>query len=318
MHSLAYMSLCLTAMVGVHVFGFPQLNHMAIGVGLAIAVVGVPHGGLDHWTGRRLLWRWLAHRWWLLFFPLYLTVGLAFAWGWLAAPTLFVVLFFLVSAWHFGREEPWADRCETNASATRSIAVHTSAAAVGGMVIWIPALFRPQEFLELLRMIVPASGSDPAVEITFLTGLIGGALVPVAAAVLAKRLMSAPLGWDNWVPLATASVAIWTPILISFSIYFCGWHSWQGLQRLRRAESLSPQQFARSIAPLSALAVAGVVAAGWWLQRWPVDISAASTSTAYLPTIFIGLSAIAVPHLILHELDARTGSAGSNCRVHPS
>jgi beta-carotene 15,15'-dioxygenase len=305
MHALAYLTLCFAALAGVVIFGDPELNRAAIAVGLAIALVGVPHGGLDHWTGRRLLRRWLAGWWSVVFFPLYLGVGVAFASGWLIAPTVFVVLFFAVSAWHFGREEQWLNVELGRSSWFGSLADHTSAAAVGGLVIWIAAIFRPAELGNLLRLILPASGSDTAEEIVWNTQLLAWVLVPVAVSVVARRLGTAPGHWNNWAPLATTSVAIWTPILISFAIYFCGWHSWHGLQRLRRTESLSPWQFVKSIAPLSALAVAGVVGAGWWLQQSPVDISPAGVGAHRLQTIFIGLSAIAVPHLILHELHAR-------------
>jgi len=55
-----------------------------------------------------------------------------------------------------------------------------------------------------------------------------------------------------------------------------------------------------AILPLSALAVGGVAALGF-LVRFGDGGPAISAIPASLQTLFIGLSAIAVPHLLLHE-----------------
>lgn len=312
MHSPVYLAICAASLGGMLVFGTPELTNMVLAVAMAIAVLGVPHGGLDHWAGRRLLRRWFANGWWAVFFPSYLLIGMSFAWGWFVAPTFTVVLFFVISAWHFGREDHQThDRGAWN-SRSRVAFEHVAAAAVGGLVIWIPAIFRPDEMRLLLRMIVPETGGEPIRRIVEATQMVAGCLVPLAMAVVTLRLLAAPADWVRWVPLATVTVGMGMPILVSFSIYFCGWHSWQGLQRLRRQEAMTTSEFIRRVAPLSTIAIIGVAVAGWWLQEWTVELQVDGQASAGLRTVFIGLSAIAVPHLFLHELDSRLAQSRPN------
>lgn len=371
MHSPVYIAICLAALASMLLFGNPGLSSLAFIAALAIAVLGVPHGGLDHWTGRRLLRQRFASHWWAVFFPTYLAVGLLFAWGWFIAPTFTVVLFFVVSAWHFGREDELASHATyypNSPEHTRQVAVldapprslntlqpsflkrtytHVLATATGGLVIWLPALARPSELQSLLSLIVPTTaGADGVSSIALITQAIALCLVPLALSSSLLRLIPAPYVWRAWVPLATAAIAVCTPILLSFSIYFCGWHSWQGLQRLRREEGLSIARFIRSVTPLSLAAVGGVALAGialagtaatsfgppsgWFdaivsspireslLSATNFSVSSnlsANTLSDSLRTLFIGLSAIAVPHLLLHEWVSLRAQASPNQQV---
>lgn len=315
MHSPVYLAICVIPLVGMLRFGTPELTSMVFIAGMAIAVLGVPHGGLDHWIGRRLLYRRFANRWWAVFFSAYLLIGISFGLGWFVAPTMTVVLFFLVSAWHFGREDRQVFLSRRSTSRINRAIEHVAAAAVGGLVIWIPALVRPDEMELLLRLIVPPTGAEPANRIVEVTQIIAACFVPFAALIAITRIVASPLNYDPWVPLATAIIAMCLPILISFSIYFCGWHSWQGLQRLRRDESLATAEFIFYVAPLSIAAIIGVATAGWWMQDGSAELIFNGQTSASLRAVFIGLSAIAVPHLFLHELDSRITRSRSNQRV---
>jgi len=301
MHSPVYLAICAAAVSSMLLFGAPELSSMVLAAALAIAVLGVPHGGLDHWTGRRLLVERFGERWWAVFFPTYLLIGIAFAAGWFAFPTITVLIFFLISAWHFGREEQQADGAVVGFSRTGRLFQHGIATAVGGLVIWVPAVARPDEMRSLLGLIIPDNNPETAFRIVAITQSMATILLPVALVSVIARLAKSPLECDRLVPLATAIVAVVMPILISFAIYFCAWHSWQGLQRLRRDESLPIGEFVRRIAPLSVAAILGVAAVGWWMQGWDAESLISGQTSASLRTLFIGLSAIAVPHLFLHE-----------------
>lgn len=301
MHSPVYLAICAASLSAMLVFGAPDLTSMVFASALAIAILGVPHGGLDHWTGRRLLQCSLTRWWWTFFFPAYLFVGIVFALGWIVAPVLTVVLFFLISAWHFGREEQQSNPSHSRTSRQHQAIKHIVAAAVGGLVIWIPVLVRPDEMQSLLSLIVPTTDVETTKHIVEVTRMIAACLVPFAIVRVIAGLVRSPLDCGGWVPLATGTIAFYIPLLISFSIYFCGWHSWQGLRRLRREEGLTVSEFVRCVAPLSAAAILGVVAVGWWMQGGSADSLFEGQTSATLRTLFIGLSAIAVPHLLLHE-----------------
>ncbi len=116
---------------------------------LAVAIVGVPHGGLDHWLGRRLLTPYFARTLVADVLSCLLAVALVTAGCWVAFPVVTILLFFIASAWHFGREDGKAQPMR-KLSKLQSLVAHGNAIAVGGLAIWIPSLMRPEELQALL------------------------------------------------------------------------------------------------------------------------------------------------------------------------
>ena len=114
-----------------------------------MALVGIPHGALDHWIGRELLENALPRFWLPAFLVGYLAVATCVVGGWYMAPTSTACLFFLASAWHFGVEDdevPAAGIWQQLVSVAR-----------GGMIVWVPAATQPVALLEILSAIVPSS-----------------------------------------------------------------------------------------------------------------------------------------------------------------
>jgi beta-carotene 15,15'-dioxygenase len=304
-----YTAISLALMGSVLCFGAPSLPATIIGASLAIALTGVPHGGLDHWTGRQFLAPRFPKYWWIVFFPSYLAIGTIIVASWFVAPVTTAIGFFVLSAWHFGREEEEsreaaAIRSGPNETRTLSrIHGHLSAIAIGGLVIWIPALMRPQEMDWLVSMLVASNDPTASGWIVAGTSWIAIAFVPLALTLVVQRLHLASSDIRNWIPLLTIGLSIITPILISFTAYFCAWHSILGLQRLRQREGLSLSQFAYAVAPLSTMATLGIMTMGWFFSR---EISSLiEPESISVKTLFIGLSAIAVPHILLHEVVGR-------------
>jgi Brp/Blh family beta-carotene 15,15'-monooxygenase len=301
MHAPVYLAICATAIVMLSTFGNPNQFTMVVIAAASIAALGVPHGGLDHWTGRNLLVNRFAGRWWLMFFPLYLVVAVIAGLGWIAAPSLTLLLFFLLSAWHFGREDQKVSSAERGNETGRRLFRQLQAVAVGGLVIWIPAVVRGEEFYALLATILPPENRGAAITIVRFTRSVAIVLIPLAIGSVVAGIIARPTSPKQWVPIGTIAMSIGLPILLSFSIYFSFWHSWQGLRRLRREQSLSTARFALSVAPLSVAAVVMIGLSGTYLHGiWTTGHSQWNESAA-LRTIFIGLSAIAVPHVLLHE-----------------
>ena len=318
--SAFYILICVAVIAAVQLSGAPEFSVLVCVAAFLVAILGVPHGGLDHWTGRRLLATRFGDSWWMMFFPGYLAVGVAVAVSWFVFPLATVIGFFLLSAWHFGREDQHRLAKKTEGPRSSAILEHLSAIALGGLVIWIPALVRAEEMTWMLRMIVPAKNPGAVEQIVFFTRSIAVILCPVALFACLLQLNRDSQDLNAWVPVATAGIAAIAPILVSFTAYFCLWHSILGLSRLRSQEGLKGPEFVASILPLSLMAVAGVVAAGWFFRQSlgtsslgasslgasSLDSSSLGASSLgampeSLQTLFIGLSAIAVPHLLLHE-----------------
>jgi uncharacterized metal-binding protein len=84
---------------------------------------------------------------------------------------------------------------------------------------------------------------------------------------------------------------------------------------MRRDERLEKIELLKNVAPLSTLAILGVVVGGCWLSLAPVEMRSQVSRSEVLQTLFIGLSAIAVPHLLLHEVYARVLCSKQENRV---
>jgi len=257
-----------------------------------VCLIGVPHGGLDSRTGKQWLAPLVGGHWSWLFFSGYLSVATLVVFGWLVVPLGTAILFFLVSAWHFG----WEDN---EASSKMHFWNHLSAMAWGGLVIWIPALFRPAEMQSLLEWIVPISMPTSGAEIVWLARVLGLIFVSIAIADFGLSLSNTAVR-DRPVRLALVrnlllvTLFASTPILFSFGLYFCGWHSIRGLVHIQKEHRMSNTELLVAVFPLS-LAAIGLAGAATWFWSSGRELSAELSRS-----LFIGLSAIAVPHLLLH------------------
>ena len=261
-----------------------------------VALIGLPHGAADHRFARPRLEPVLGMTWLPVFLAGYLAVAVLVVCGWFLAPTATVVAFFLASAWHFGQEEP---RLPVGPRGMRKVFQF----ARGGLVIWTPLVFHAGDVATILGLAAPG-GSGPAIQqaISLLTAC-SWIMLPVAAAawVLQGLAASKSTGRRRRVLLAdnalVASLVVLfavTSPLVSFPVYFCGWHSARGLERLRRELGESWPELVRSLAPLTVGAIALVGLAAWLV------LGGAGWNGTLIRATFVGLSAVAMPHLLLH------------------
>lgn len=273
---------CLTVLGLLTLLPSPALP---VALAALIAVVGMPHGGLDHLVGRAVM-RPVAGRCWLpVFLAGYLAVMAAVLAGWWLAPLPTLLGFVLLSALHFGMAD---DRPE-------SIGRAALACLRGGMVVWVPALVRPAEFSQLLGWVVPGERwadllAVPVTRWIFVLALVG-VIISALASSATERLRS----------MAFLSLYAAAPALVSFAAYFCGWHSVIEISRLAR-QAGSRDGLGRVIvaaAPLSAAAVL-LGLAGWWCLG-----SNGGPKAGIIRAVFVGLSVVAVPHMLLHLVAER-------------
>ena len=292
MHNLIFCTVCTSVLtlVGLGLTVDPVVCVVALSV--AVCLVGVPHGGLDSLTGKQWLAPLVGTHWSWLFFSGYLAIAAFVVMGWIAAPLWTAILFFLVSAWHFG----WED--DESRSRMR-VWSHLTAVASGGLVIWIPALCRPVEMRRILEWIVPNSMPTSGGEIVAVTIVLSWIFLPIAIAdfgfsvanMVTRKLSPEPKLARN---LLLVVLFASTPILFSFGLYFCGWHSIRGLAHLQSEHRMSRKELFFAVLPLSLGAMWMAGAATWF---WS---SGRELSAELSRSLFIGLSAIAVPHLLLH------------------
>lgn len=261
----------------------------AVALAVLVAVVGMPHGGLDHRVGRALIRPILCRYWAAAFAAGYLAVMAAVTAGWWLLPLPTVAGFVVLSAVHFGA-------AEREPGSPGGLA---RTALLGGMVVWVPALAQPAEFTRLLTWVVP--GEQWSEDILFDPAVRAGlaALLPVAVAAAFATSLRCGVR-----VLGFAALFAVAPPLVSFLVYFCGWHA--GTELLRMARQANPAsvpaglvRVAREAAPLTCLAVL-MTAAGW-----RAIAAGSQPMPALVQTVFVGLSVVAVPHMLLHWAAAR-------------
>lgn len=264
---------------------------------LAVCLIGVPHGGLDHRAGRKLLFPGWGAYWILPFFGLYLSIAAMTVCGWMLSPVVTALLSFVVSASHFGQEDQLSGRRPTKWRMLFNI-------ASGGLVIWIPAIARPSEMAQVLDAIIPGSIATAGSTIVTSTQLLATLFVPLALAEILYLLYSRTTRTQEVIALAIRQMVFiglfaLTPIPISFAMFFCGWHSIRGLQTLMLENKMTLGELTLATLPMSICAIA-LTGMGMWFWYSGREIGMELTRT-----LFLGLSGLAVPHLVLHAIPKR-------------
>ena len=265
------------------------------GFALMVVVVGLPHGGLDNRVGRAVCEPRFGSWWPLPFLTGYLFVGGIVIGGWIAVPFLTMILFFALSAFHFSDSE--------SGSKWRAI-------VFGGMSIWLPLLARPNESTLLLSWITPSNIDASAALLEARPALfaIAGIALVIWVFEVSKGLMhrDAVALLDLFRIAVFAGMFMAAPVLVGFAISFCGWHSLRELGRLAKStDPLHPKNGLRRVlvaaAPLSILSALMAAFGAWFVfDDRPIG-------PVVVQTVFLGLSAVAVPHILLHALASRLG-----------
>lgn len=267
-----------------------QLGLLAVGV----AVLGMPHGAVDHITLRPALERRFGGRWYLVFHAAYAGGIAAVLLGWWAWPAGTVALFFGLSALHFGLDDSLDPT-------PRPAAVRLAVAAVaGGVAVFFPILADPTYVAASVDWILIApSESLPAGWADRVAAWVLWGLVP-AWLLLCGWHAAAGRAWESARLACLGCLLLAAPPLVGFGVYFCFWHSWRAMGRIRAAVGrLSPAL------PLTALTVAAAAGAAWVFQGRP------EPAPRLTQALFLTLSAVAVPHMLLHWwLGERTDTGG--------
>ena len=258
----------------------------------------MPHGGLDHLFGRAAFEPYTGKWWRLTFAGLYLGLAAFVVAGWLLIPALTVVLFFLVSAYHFAHAD--------GRSGLLGL-------VEGGAVIWLPMLARPADVAGLLAWVMPGGNQadvlsvfDQLVPFLWILAAVYSAQIVllIARAVTANSMVCVA---DAVRLILFAAVFALLPVLVSFGLFFCGWHSTRELATLaRRVDVAQPWRGFRRVillaAPRAGVSVVATAIAAWWFA------AGREVTPVVVQAVFLGLSAVAVPHILLHAFAEYLGA----------
>lgn len=251
----------------------------------ALLLLGMPHGAFDALIARRLFGI-ASFRAWALFSLCYVSLAAVVVVCWAVAPTAFLAAFLTASAWHFGGDPG------TGAS-------RPSRFLYGGAVIVLPALRYGAELQHLLSLMAgPTSAAVVAPVLHQLAAPWLAATILLAVA-QAKTSRVAACEWA-----ALAALAVGSPPLATFSVYFCLMHSPRHILKTMTGLPATELRQALALALWPTLAV--LVAAGL-LGRLTRDMPA---EAGVMQIVFVGLAALTLPHMLLLERARRTSLVG--------
>ncbi|MDI1242773.1 MAG: Brp/Blh family beta-carotene 15,15'-dioxygenase [bacterium] len=271
---LPFLSGC--AFVGL--FWNPDVSIQVVIMLIGIATIGLGHGAMDHRVGEILMRPRFGRNWAVIFTLAYLAlVAMGFG-GWIIAPAPALILFLAYSALHFG-----SDRFQANST------VH--AASRGAIPLLLPVAFHPEEVSNLFSMI---TSTDLRVEQYVLPVGLLAALAVFLTVISAVRRREFIQGTET---LLLVALNITNPPLVAFTLYFVFLHSIGHIIEL--AGWLEPKsvlkgfrRIVRESLPLTALLVlasALVISLARVVELKP----------AIIQTVFIGLSCLTVPHMVV-------------------
>jgi Brp/Blh family beta-carotene 15,15'-monooxygenase len=267
------------------------MNTMAefIASSLLIALAGIPHGSLDHqialYRDKRLRLS--------LFLLQYIASALFYLLVWALAPGIALILFLILTAWHFGETDFVIFGCEKkpgwmiflygwsltiwllgqdSAALTHWLGIITRESAISAYFVRFVTFLPTETWYFVLALIILVNGAP------------GRRQLLVRCAFLLFIYMLSK-----------------TSLLTGFILYFAGWHSLNALIHIRtkvfhktNLSSMMKQAIPTTMAALAFLLVVAWLSNGEWLQNHG------------LPALFILLSILTLPHMTeMHRLYAR-------------
>ncbi len=255
-----------------------------------VVFIGLPHGAFDAAISLSMI---SSHKKFtrftgILLSYLLLTVLVIFAW--MQFPEISLLIFLVISVIHFGM-------ADFSAYPTKLKWPHVI--AHGGIVaIWLPIINKEEVmklFVILTNSVAPFLWKSLSVLILF--WLIAG-ILHLFETFRSKHYL---VIFEFFILIL---LAFFAPPLVTFAVYFCFFHSrrhftfvWEQLQPISTKKMMI----------LSAV----ILSTSSWLLGgilyWYLNLNMASSNAA-LQTIFIGLAALTVPHMMLIDLIFRPHS----------
>ncbi len=248
---------------------------------VAVFLIGTPHGALD----ARLAGEWLrpvlGRVWAVPFVAGYLALTGATLAFWLAAPGAALVLFLLLAAIHFGHHDSASRRWH-------------SMMVRGALPSVVAAAAHPEATSAIFTLLAGQAGEAIA-------ALLGGPMLLLWLAGAAVTLLTETRRAEL---LLLSGLFVLAPPLFAFAAYFALIHTPRALAASRRPNERWRDLLGTSL-PWSVAAIALALPLWMWLA------TELQHGPALVQTIFWWLSALTVPHMVLHLLTEARGTVQS-------
>ncbi|MGI3209800.1 Brp/Blh family beta-carotene 15,15'-dioxygenase [Roseovarius tibetensis] len=259
-----------------YMFAQPGLVAQLLLLAPLVAILGLPHGALDLPIAEAL---WPLHGWRgkLRFMAVYLGLASVVIVLWTLVPGIALAAFLAYSVLHFSDDWSYA------ASPLRW---------TGGVAtIGAPALVHPEEVAMLFAYLAPPAAAGVIAHAAAMAGALG--LFLFAATCLFRPEARGRAATEQAILWGLAALL---PPLMFFTIYFCGLHS---IRHFSTTILFVPRA-KRALAIAALLSGIVTLAAAGYLHDRTVE-APDGLARHLVQTVFIGLAALTVPHMILVE-----------------
>lgn len=248
-------------------------------LGIVIASLGLPHGALDPWIAEKIGLSNTRQQI-IVFTTGYLAIAALVVLFWVWQPALSLLIFLLISAWHFSAD--WKH------SLSQPLRV-----CAGALLLLMPIGFHTESVGTIFQQLSGDEGKNLANFLALPTWFLVGAIALISAAAAWKQQWSCLIEC-----LTLLMLAYFTAPLLYFTLYFCLLHSPRHLLGL--FADATPANYKRLLHMMFVYTFATLFLLGglWWV--W----SALPVGTLILRLIFIGLAAVTVPHMLLIAIAA--------------
>jgi len=261
-----------------------QVDNIVIICFFLIATIGVSHGSLDHVKGNKLLKIFKIKN--KLFFYLgYIFISLTIIGLWLILPLFTLIIFLIVAAYHFGKEDSVFGKNKQ----TKLISIFLF--LKGSLVILAPLYFNPDETIKIFEILnVELNPINNKILISFIT-----------LSLISNFFINKNFFFSFLDSLTIIMLNLNFSPLLSFTVYFCFLHS------LRHSFSLIEEMniknfkggfilFLKKAMPLTIITAIVFFVFIFFLNKYYL------LDSSILKVIFIGLASLTFPHILLEYL----------------
>ncbi len=284
-HSLIFFNLCIL-LSGIEYLR--EGSFLIISLFL-ILTIGISHGSLDHIKGKKLI-KYFGYKSMSIFYLSYLLIGAVIILIWLIFPKSLLLLFLIIAAFHFGKEDSEFINQKKNFELIYFFK--------GSLIITSPLFFHKEETIAIFEtlnfnisnnLII----SDEILFVLVLLSLISGIILSFKKNIEVKSLLLMDY-------LSIIILNYFLNPIIAFTIYFCFLHSIRHsislIREINKNLTKGLPIFIKKALPLTILIILGYI----------ISISVLSNYNEFNETIyrviFIGLASLTFPHILLEYL----------------
>ena len=278
-------------------FWFPDIvSAYALSVSaILIVFLGIPHGATDHIIFQHLNQSFLGSRRLVYFYMNYLLLGACFALIWWLLPVLALVVFLVISMYHFGQSN-W-----------NYVAFQNKYEAIGMYMLWgslvtlAPIFYHFPTVSPIVESIIHQP--LPMMDLNMLRSIVWTLLVlNILSLIYYWRMekLSFTLLGNEFLNIGILMLLfVFAPTLLSFTIYFVCWHSFSSM--LDQVAFLRQKwvgyrfsHYLKHLLPISLLVVGSILVAWWYLPVLEAQLD--------MGWLFMFISVVTLPHIILIDM----------------